>query len=96
MFFLHSSEKLFQSKNMIRLFLLGFKNGFHGFGVLMSEMIVAFFLMLIYCFGVGITALLHMIRHNRLLKFSHDDHRDSYWIDLPETERKIERYYKQF
>jgi len=73
----------------------GIKEGFEGFGKIITTIVNFFLLLLVYIVGVGITSILAKLGKKEILsKKLHQE--KSYWSDLNLNDSNIERYYRQF
>lgn len=80
----------------LKLFFLGFKDGFQDFGHLIAIVVNYILLSLVYVVGVGVTAGVAKIIGKHFLDLKVPNEKKSYWTDLNLGKEEIENYYRQF
>jgi len=77
-------------------FFSGFKKGQNEFGSIISSIINAILLSLVYFIGVGINSVFAKISNKDFLSLKKEKAADTYWEDLNLTKKTLEEYYRQF
>lgn len=76
------------------LFWKGIKEGFHLFGNTLSSVVTLLLLLVTYCIGIGIVAMVAKIKKKQFLPFMHDEKGDTYWYTKQQpTEKDFERLF---
>ena len=80
----------------MKLFLIGFKEGFRSFGHVVVNIVNFVLLFFVYFIGVGITALVAKVFGKHFLDLKMNKGAKSYWMDLNLGKKPQEEYYRQF
>ena len=80
----------------LNLIFKGAKRGFTGFGDLISTLVNATLLLLVYLLGVGITSVIAKLVRKHFLEMETNPNLESYWVDLNLEEDKVDNFYRQF
>ena len=76
--------------------LRGFKEGFARFGEYIASVVNTVLLIIVYVFGVGISAILAKLVGKSFLETKIDSKSNTYWEDLNLEKEPLENYYRQF
>lgn len=77
-------------------FLKGFNEGRKLFNEVISMLINAILLTLVYFLGVGLTYIFAKVIRKRFLDLGIDNETLTYWEELNIGERPVKEYYRQF
>ena len=75
-------------------FLKGFKDGFKEFGLRINSGITGSIMVFVYFIGVGLTSIFGKLSKKKFLDIN--PKKDSYWIDIEDTEKTLEDYRRSF
>ncbi len=84
-----------ESKEIIKQFFMGIKDGFEGFAAIIMAVINLFLLAIVYFFGIGPVAIVAKIRRKHFLELGKEK-KDSYWIKKETKKQEIEDYYRMY
>ncbi len=82
--------------NFLKRFFKGFRKGVLTFGELISLLLNSALLLIVYIFGVGLTAIFAKMCRKKFIETRISEEKDSYWEDLDLGKNPIDSYYKQF
>ena len=82
--------------NFLKVFFTGFKCGFSAFGHNLTALINSFLLLVVYIFGVGLTALVAKLMGKHFINIRKGKNQDSYWAPLNLQKKPVDDYYRQF
>jgi hypothetical protein len=77
-------------------FFKGFKEGFAQFGKYIASVVNTILLIVVYIFGVGISAVIAKLVGKSFLETTIDEKKTTYWEDLNLENEPLENYYRQF
>ena len=80
---------------MIKLFFIGFKEGFKSFGHKISNIINFVMLLIVYFSALGLTSIFAKIFGKHFLDLTNKKE-TTYWVDRRQIENKLENFYRQF
>ncbi len=75
-------------------FLRGLKEGFKEFGLCINSAVTVLVLLFVYIIGVGLTSLFGKLSKKKFLDLKPE--KNSYWIDVEDSENVIEDYRRSF
>ncbi len=82
--------------SLSREFIKGFGGGFKTFSKSISMAVNSALLLIVYIFGVGLTAVVAKFLGKHFLKRKIDHSKNSYWSALDLEKEPLEHYYRQF